>query len=199
MIMQAEDKKYYTPEEYLDFEVNSEERHEYINGEIVLITGGLPNHNKIAGNFYAALNFAFKRQPYQVFVADQRLWIPKKRIYTYPDVMVVQGELQLQEGRRDTITNPLIIAEVLSDSTRNYDKDAKFSAYRTMGSFQEYLLIEQHTMHVEQFFKTDNKRWTFAEYDDADETISLNSISFQITLADIYDKVEFEVIESSED
>ncbi|MFB2924308.1 Uma2 family endonuclease [Aerosakkonema funiforme] len=197
--MQAEDKKYYTPEEYLDFEVNSEERHEYINGEIVLITGGLPNHNKIAGNFYAALNFAFKRQPYQVFVADQRLWIPKKRIYTYPDVMVVQGELQLQEGRRDTITNPLIIAEVLSDSTRNYDKDAKFSAYRTMGSFQEYLLIEQHTMHVEQFFKTDNKRWTFAEYDDADETISLNSISFQITLADIYDKVEFEVIESSED
>ncbi|MFB2973809.1 Uma2 family endonuclease [Aerosakkonema sp. BLCC-F183] len=197
--MQAEDKKYYTPEEYLDFEVNSEERHEYIDGEIVLMTGGLPNHNQIVGNLSAALNIALKRQPYQVFVADQRLWIPKKRIHTYPDVMVVQGELVFQQGRRDTITNPLIIAEVLSDSTRNYDKDAKFSAYRTMGSFQEYLLIEQHTMHVEQFFKTDNKRWTFAEYDDADETISLNSISFQITLADIYDKVEFEVIESSED
>ncbi|MBD2180046.1 Uma2 family endonuclease [Aerosakkonema funiforme] len=199
MIVQAEDKKYYTPEEYLDFEVNSEERHEYINGEIVLMTGGMPNHNRIAGNFYAALNFALKRQPYDVFFTDQRLWIPRKRIYTYPDVMVVQGELQFQEGRRDTITNPLIIAEVLSDSTRNYDKDAKFSAYRTIPTFQEYLLIEQYSMHVEQFFKTDNKRWTFAEYDDADETISLNSISFQITLADIYDKVEFEVIESSED
>lgn len=198
MIMQAEDKKYYTPEEYLDLEVNSEERHEYIDGEIVLMTGGLPNHNQIAGNFYAALNFALKRQPYRVFVADQRLWIPKKRIYTYPDVMVVQGELVFQQGRRDTITNPLIIAEILSDSTRNYDKDAKFSAYRTMGSFQEYLLMEQHTMHVEQFFKTDNKRWTFAEYDDADETISLNSISFQITLAEIYDKVEFEVTENGE-
>ena len=198
MIMQAEDKKYYTPEEYLDFEVNSEERHEYINGEIVLMTGGTPNHNQIVGNFYAALNFAFKRQPYRIFVTDQRLWIPRKRIYTYPDVMVVQGNLQLQEGRRDTIINPLIIAEVLSDSTRNYDKDAKFSAYRTMGSFQEYLLIDQYTMHVEQFFKTDNKRWTFAEYDDADETISLNSLSFQITLADIYDKVEFESIEVSD-
>ena len=198
MIMQAEDKKYYTPEEYLDFEVNSEERHEYINGEIVLMTGGTPNHNQIVGNFYAALNFAFKRQPYRIFVTDQRLWIPRKRIYTYPDVMVVQGELQLQEGRRDTITNPLIIAEVLSDSTRNYDKDAKFSAYRTIASFQEYLLIDQYTMHVEQFFKTDNKRWTFAEYDDADETISLNSLCFQITLADIYDKVEFEVTENSE-
>lgn len=198
MIMQAEDKKYYTPEEYLDFEVNSEERHEYIDGEIVLMTGGTPNHNQIALNFSGALNFALKRQPYRVFVTDQRLWIPKKRIHTYPDVMVVQGELVFQQGRRDTITNPLIIAEILSDSTRNYDKDAKFSAYRTMGSFQEYLLMEQHTMHVEQFFKTDNKRWTFAEYDDADETISLNSISFQITLAEIYDKVEFEVAENGE-
>ncbi|HEY9874445.1 MAG TPA: Uma2 family endonuclease, partial [Candidatus Obscuribacterales bacterium] len=120
MIMQLEEKKVYTSEEYIDFEVNSEERHEYINGEIILMTGGTPNHNQIAGNFYAPLNFALKRQPYRVFVTDQRLWITRKRIYTYPDVMVVQGDLQLQEGRRDTITNPLMIAEVLSDSTRNY-------------------------------------------------------------------------------
>jgi Uma2 family endonuclease len=190
MVMQAEDKKIYTPEEYLEFEVNSENRHEFINGEIVLMTGGTPNHNQIAGNFYAALNFALKRQPYRVFVTDQRLWIPRKRIYTYPDVMVVQGELQLQEGRRDTITNPLIIAEVLSESTRSYDKDAKFAAYRTIPSFQEYLLIDQYTMHIEHYFKTERKRWIFYEYDDADEILSLNSFSFQITLADIYNKVE---------
>jgi len=197
MIMQAEDKKVYTDEEYLEFEVNSEERHEYINGEIALMTGGTPNHNKIAGNFYAALNFALKRQPYDVFFTDQRLWIPRKRIYTYPDVMVVQGELQLQEGRRDTITNPLVIAEVLSASTRSYDKDAKFTAYRTIPSFQEYLLIDQYTMHIEQYFKTEQKRWIFSEYDDANEIVSLNSLSFQITLADIYDKVEFESVEVS--
>ncbi|MBD1834505.1 Uma2 family endonuclease [Cyanobacteria bacterium FACHB-472] len=197
MIMQAEDKKVYTDEEYLDFEVNSEERHEYINGEIVLMTGGTPNHNQITGNFYAALNFALKRQPYRAFVTDQRLWIPRKRIYTYPDVMVVQGELQLQEGRRDTITNPLMIAEVLSASTRSYDKDAKFTAYRTIPSFQEYLLIDQYTMHIEQYFKTEQKRWTFTEYDDANEIVSLNSLSFQISLADIYDKIEFESVEVS--
>lgn len=82
MIMQAEEKKNYTPEEYLDLEVNSEERHEYIDGEIVLKPGGMPNHNTIGGNFCAALNFAFKRQPYDVFFANQRLWIPFKRIYT---------------------------------------------------------------------------------------------------------------------
>lgn len=198
MIMQAEEKKYYTAEEYLNFEVSSEQRHEYINGEIVLMAGGMPNHNIIAGNLYATLNFALKRQPYRAFVTDQRLWIPEKRIYTYPDIMVVQGELQLQEGQKDTITNPLFIAEVLSDSTRNYDKDAKFAAYRTIPSFQEYLLIDQYKMHVEQYFRTDRKTWIFSEYDDLNETISLNSLSSEITLADIYDKVEFEVIETSE-
>jgi Uma2 family endonuclease len=193
MIMQAEEKKVYTPDEYLDFEVDSELRHEYINGEIVPMTGGTPNHNQITGNLYAALNFALKRQPYRVFVTDQRLWIPRICIYTYPDVMIVEGELQLQEGRRDTILNPFMMAEVLSPSTRSYDKDEKFAAYRTISTFQEYLLIEQSKMHVEHYVKNEQKRWTFSEYDDAEEVVTFNSISFQITLADLYDKVEFEV------
>lgn len=192
MIVQIEKNKIYTPEEYLEFEVNSEERHEYINGEVICVTGGTPNHNQIAGNFYAELNFGLKRQPYRVFVTDQRIWIPEKRIYTYPDVMVVQGELQLQEGRKDTIINPLIIVEVLSKSTRSYDKDEKFSAYRTIPTFQEYLLIEQYTMKVEQYFKTGKNSWNFSEYYDVNETICLNSINFEITLEDIYDRVEFE-------
>jgi Uma2 family endonuclease len=102
----AEEKKYYTPEEYLKLEINSQERHEYIDGDVVLRAGGMPNHNRIIRiilNIAAALNFLLKRQPYDVFVTDQRLWIPRKRIYIYPDVMVIQGELQLQEGRRDTV------------------------------------------------------------------------------------------------
>lgn len=193
MIIQAEEKKVYTPDEYLDFEVDSELRHEYIEGEIVPMTGGTPNHNQIALNLSGSLNFALKRQPYRVFVTDQRLWIPRKRIYTYPDVMIVEGELQLQEGRRDTILNPLMMAEVLSPSTRSYDKDEKFAAYRTISTFREYLLIEQSKMHVEHYVKNEQKRWTFSEYDDAEEVVSFNSISFQITLADLYDKVEFEV------
>ncbi|QLE56357.1 Uma2 family endonuclease [Nostoc sp. TCL26-01] len=191
MIAQVDESKYYTSEEYLELEVNSQERHEYIDGEIIVMTGGTPNHNKIALNLSAALNFAMKRQPYQVFVTDQRLWIPAKGIYTYPDVMVVDGEPQLQTGRKDTITNPLIIAEVLSNSTKSYDKDDKFAAYRTLANFQEYILIDQYKMHIEQYFKTDNKRWIFVEYDDLDETISLNSITFTMAIADIYDKVNF--------
>ncbi|KYC44210.1 hypothetical protein WA1_01180 [Scytonema hofmannii PCC 7110] len=189
---QVDEIKYYTSEEYLELEVNSQERHEYIDGEIIVMTGGTPNHNKIALNLSAALNFALRRQPYQVFVTDQRLWIPEKGIYTYPDVMVVDGELQLQEGRKDTITNPLIISEVLSNSTKSYDRDDKFAAYRTIPTFQEYILIDQYKVHIEQYFKTDKKRWTFVEYDDLNETISLNYINFEIALADIYDKVNFE-------
>jgi Uma2 family endonuclease len=177
MIAQVDETKYYTSEEYLQLEVNSQERHEYIDGEIVVMTGGTPNHNKITGNFYAALHFGFKRQPYQVFITDQRLWIPEKSIYTYPDVMVVEGELQLQEGRKDTITNPLIIVEVLSNSTKSYDKDDKFAAYRTIANLQEYILIDQYKVHIEQYFKTDKKRWTFTEYDDLNEIIVLNAIN----------------------
>lgn len=191
MIAQTQEQHYYTPEEYLEFETNSQERHEYINGEVILMTGGLPNHNRIAGNFYAALNFALKGKPYDVFVTDQRLWIPKKQIYTYPDVMVVQGELQLQEGRRDTITNPLIIAEVLSQSTKAYDQDEKFKAYRTIPTFVEYILIDQYSMHVEQYFQTEPQKWIFCEYDGGDACLSLNSISFAISLVEIYDKVNF--------
>jgi Uma2 family endonuclease len=189
------EQRYYSPEEYLELEVNSEERHEYIDGQIIPMTGGTPNHNQITGNFYAALNFALKRQPYRVFVTDQRLWIPSKRIHTYPDIVVVATPLQLQEGRKDTITNPLMIVEVLSKSTQSYDRAEKFAAYRTIASFQEYLLIDQYTMHVEQYTKTDNNKWIFSEYENIDMTISLASIPFQIILEDIYDKVDFEADE----
>ncbi len=185
------EQRSYTLQEYLEIEVKSQERNEYIDGQIIQMTGGTPNHNRIAGNFYAALNFSLKRQPYEVFFADQKLWIPQKRINTYPDVMVVAGELEFLEGRRDTITNPLMIAEVLSKSTKNYDRDEKFAAYRTIPNFREYLLIEQYTMHVEQYSKTDNNRWIFSEYEDSEQIISLESIAFEISLIDIYDKVNF--------
>jgi len=190
--MQAQE--YYSPAEYLALEVVSENRNEYIDGQIIPMTGGTPNHNLIAGNFYAALNFALKRQPYRVFVTDQRLWIPQKRIHTYPDVMVVAGSLEFSEGRRDTLTNPLIIVEVLSKSTRSYDIDEKFAAYRTIPSFQEYVLIDQYKIHVEQYFKTEDKKWIFCEYDDENSLLALASVQFQISLLDIYDKVDFNAL-----
>jgi Uma2 family endonuclease len=189
----------YTPQEYLELEINSHERHEYINGEIISMTGGTPNHNKIALNFASILNFACKRKPLQVFINDQRLWIPNLQIYTYPDIILVQGTLQFQEGRKDTITNPLMITEVLSKSTRTYDKDQKFVAYKTLPSFSEYILIDQYTPHVEQYSKTEDGKWLFCEYDGINANFSLTSIALTIELIDLYDKVEFTNSEIADD
>jgi Uma2 family endonuclease len=191
----AQETRYYSPQEYLELEVNSEIRHEYINGLIIPMTGGTPNHNQLAGNFYAMLNFALKRQPYQVFVTDQRLWIPSRKIHTYPDIMVVKNPLEYEEGRTDTLVNPVMIAEVLSKSTKGYDRDEKFAAYRTIPSLQEYILIDQYTMHIEQYFKTDNNQWIFSEFTDGNINLNLASISCQMTLSDIYDKVDFNIQE----
>ncbi|MGK7922920.1 MAG: Uma2 family endonuclease [Trichodesmium sp.] len=193
MVTQIQTEKSYSLEEYLSLEVESEEKHEYINGEIISMTGGTPNHNKIALNFSAALNFALKRQPYDVFITDQRLWIPTEKIYTYPDVMVIEGELQFQEGRQDTLTNPIIIAEVLSTSTEGFDRGKKFSAYRTIPTFKEYILIDQYTMQVEQFTKTESGQWLLSEHRGEDSKLSLKCIDFEITLADLYDKVNFDL------
>ena len=191
MVTQVETKKNYSLLEYFEFEINALERHEYINGEIISMAGGTPNHNRIIGNLYATLNFAYKNQPYEVFFADQRLWIPERRVVTYPDVMVVSGELQLQEGRKDTIINPLMITEVLSASTCSYDKDEKFADYRTIPDFQEYVLIDQYSYHIECYYKTTQGNWVFSEYQNLIDIIDFYSFSLQISLADIYDKVIF--------
>lgn len=112
------------------------------------MTGGTPNHNEIASNLVALLKATLKQKPYRVFILDQRLWIPGANLYTYPDVMVVPKPLTLQPGRKDTVMNPSLIAAVLSPSTPNYDpcgickaaRSEKFVAYRTIPTFQEYLL-----------------------------------------------------------
>ena len=173
--------------------MESEVRNEYRNGEIVPMAGGLPNHNRVTLNVASVLNFAFKGKPYEVFAMDQRLWIPKKRIHTYPDVMVIQGQLELQTGRKDTVMNPLLIVEVLSKSTADYDREKKFRAYRSIPSFQEYVLIDQYSQHIDQYVKVGEKKWNLQEYDETDSVVKLVTIDLEITIADIYDKVEFAI------
>ena len=190
--MEAKQQYYYSPEEYLELETAAEYKSEYYNGQIFPMAGGTPNHNRIALNLSTALNFALKGQNYDVFINDMRLWIPQKRLYTYPDVMVVSGQLEFAEGRRDTITNPWMIAEVLSESTANYDRGEKFKLYRTISSLKEYIIISQSDKQVEQFSKTIDNKWILSEYDEENAVLALTCIQFQISLLDIYDKVDFE-------
>lgn len=184
--------KTYSPEEYLELEEKAEQRNEYFDGQIIPMAGGKANHNKIALNLSSTLNFALKGTSYDVFMSDLRLWIPDYRLYTYPDVMVVKTSLMFAENRQDTITNPLAIAEILSDSTEKYDRGDKFRMYRTIPSLREYLLISQTTMQVERFTKNDSQQWVLSEYAGKDSKISFDSFEFEISLADLYDRVEFE-------
>ncbi len=190
---QALEQRTYTREEYLEFEVASEERHEYINGDIRLVTGGTANHNDIAGNLYIQIKLALKGKPYRTFHTDQRLWIPDRNLYTYPDVMVVERPLQLQTGRTDTVLNPCFIAEVLSKSTQDYDHGEKFSTYRIIDSFREYLLIDQYSIHIEHFVKTAANQWLLSEYDDPNFTLSLNTFEAQIEINALYENIDINV------
>ena len=188
---QGIEQKTYTPAEYLELEILSEERHEYINEEIRLMTGGTPNHNDLAGNLYILLKLALRQSPYRTFYVDQRLWLPERNLYTYPDVMVLEQPIQLQEKRTDTVMNPCLIAEVLSKSTKDYDRSEKFIAYRTIETFQEYLLIDQYQIHVEHYVKTAVNQWLLSEYTDPQVTLSLNSVDLKLKIADLYENIEF--------
>jgi Uma2 family endonuclease len=191
MVVTVSDPKAYTAEEYLALEVESATRSEYRSGEIVPMTGGTPSHNKIISALNALLWFGLRKKPYSIFMTDQRLWIPDRNLYTYPDAMVIANPLQLQAGRKDTITNPLLIAEVLSDSTQGYDRGDKFAAYRTIPTFQEYLLIDQTQPHVEHYIKQSSNQWLFTEHNGMESKISLVSVAVEIAAAELYENLEF--------
>ena len=149
--MNQSTKKKWTPEEYFEFELTSETRHEYFQGEIYAMTGGSPKHSLIAGNAYASLHGQLRKQPCRVYTSDLRLSISAVSLYTYPDIMVICGELEYAFTRRDTVTNPVLILEVLSPSTESYDRGKKFQHYRTLDSSQEYIVISQDAAHIERF------------------------------------------------
>ncbi|MEG3861240.1 Uma2 family endonuclease [Microcoleus sp. herbarium12] len=187
------EKRYYTPEEYLALDEAAEYKSEYLDGEILPMTGGTANHNKIALNFCRIFPLTVSGQNYEIFINDLRLWIPRYRLYTYPDVMVIQGEPVYQANNTTTVTNPLLIVEVLSKSTKDYDRGEKFLYYRSIPELREYILIDQYKYHVEQLTKTANDKWLFTEYESEDSVLAMESVEFQISLTDIYDRINFEV------
>ncbi len=183
--------KTFTPDEYLDLEVEANCRHEYRQGRIIEITGGTPTHNELVRSMTVLLSLGLRGKPLQVFVTDQRLWIPDRQVHTYPDVMVVPKPIALQEGRRDTVTQPIFIAEVLSKSTKNYDRGEKFAEYRRISTFQEYLLIEQTSPYIEHYVKQAANQWLLSEYSQPEDRLFLSSLSMELSLAEIYEDVEF--------
>lgn len=181
-----------TPEEYLALEEVAEEKNEYLDGEIITMTGASSNHNRIVVEFLISLGAALRGTNYEVFAGDLRVWIPEYNAYTYPDVMVVEGELIYHKNRKDTITNPSIICEVLSRSTANRDRTEKFKIYRSIPELKEYILIDQYKFLVEHYVKQESSKWLINYYESEDAKLSLETVDFEITLKDIYARVNFD-------
>ena len=185
-------KRSYTPEEYLELEETAEYKSEYRDGEIVPMTGGTTNHNEIALNFCTYFKFNMKGQNYKIYMGDVKLWIPRYRIYTYPDVMVIQGAPVYEGKGTTTVTNPVMILEVLSKSTKNYDKTDKFRFLRSIPDLKEYVLVDQYEYHIEQFAKNSEGQWVLTEYESEEDVLCFKSMQFDISFKDIYEGVNFE-------
>lgn len=181
----------YTFDEYLAMEELDTEKHEYKNGEIVSMTGGTTEHNKIALNFAANLKISLKKQNYIIFIGDVKLWIPTYSEATYPDIMLIEGEPNYYGTSKTVITNPSLIVEVLSKSTQNYDQGEKFYYYRSIPEFKEYILISQYQCYVMQFNKTNQNKWVLSEYRNDNSALSLQAVKFNISFEDIYENVNF--------
>jgi len=191
MLVQSK-QKIYTLDEYRELEETAEFRNEYRDGEIVQMSGGTINHSQIIGNIYAFLKSALRGKNARPFMSDLRLWIPRYRRGTYPDVMVIEGEPVFTEGRSDEILNPIMIVEVLSKSTKDFDREDKFRFYRSIPEFREYVLVNQSEFLVAQYIKTESNEWLFREYEGESAIVSFASVEVQMSMSDIYELVVFE-------
>jgi Uma2 family endonuclease len=177
-----------TPDEYLAMERSSLEKHEYCDGEVFAMAGASKEHNLIVGNVVTALNNALRRRPCEVYPSDMRVKIPATGLYTYPDASVACHRPAFEDDTADTLLNPQVIVEVLSDSTEDYDRGTKFKNYRTIPSFVDYVLVSQAEVLVEHHVRQPDGSWLMREHR-AGGRVELVSIGCGIDVDDLYLKV----------
>ncbi|MDW8269982.1 MAG: Uma2 family endonuclease [Anaerolineae bacterium] len=178
-------------EDYFRHEESADYRSEYRDGEIVAMAGATANHNRIVLNIAAALNRQKGSKRCEAFATDLRLFVKRHRFYTYPDVMVICGRLQFAPGRMDTVTNPVLIVEVLSPSTEAYDRGRKFEFYRSLESLQEYVLVDQDRFLVEHYRRREDGTWLLTTCERPDDILHLPALGVDLPLTVIYERVEW--------
>jgi Uma2 family endonuclease len=181
-----------TPEEYLEIERRAERKSEYFHGEMFAMAGASYAHVVIVGNLSHELKLRLKAGPCGVYSSDLRLRVAPNGLYTYPDVMVICGGPQFADDRKDTVVNPVLIVEVLSESTEAYDRGKKFEQYRALPSLREYLLVAQDAPRIEQYTRQPDDRWLLSETSGGDTSIQLASVDCVLPLAGIYDQIEWQ-------
>lgn len=190
--MSSQIVSFITPEEYLKRERESEYKSEYLNGEIFAMTGASRKHNLITTNLSSSLNQQLKQKPCEVYSVDMRVKMIASGLYTYPDVIVVCGEPKFEDAYVDTLLNPTVLIEVLSQSTERYDRMAKTSYYRTVDSLSEHLLVGQDEIRLEQYVRQPNGEWLGFDYRSLESVVTLQSIGCSLALKDVYDKVQID-------
>ena len=181
--------RYYTPQEYLRLEKQAVTRSEYHQGQIVAMAGATVTHNRINVNLTVELVNLLRDKPCDVFANDLRVQLPRENRYVYPDLVIVCGEPEFDEDDPDTLINPQVIIEVLSNSTANYDRGDKFHAYWTLDSFAEYVLVDQYKMRVEYFRRVNEKLWELRVLTKPDDLLELKSLDVVLPLSSIYRRV----------
>lgn len=188
--MASHPKAYFTPEEYLALERAAPHRSEYIGGEIYAMAGASEAHNLIALNAIASLR-AQTRGRCRAYLSEMRVRVPATRLYTYPDGILVCGQCLFDDALRDTLLNPTLLIEVLSDSTERYERGQKFAHYRQLASLQEYLLIAQDEARIERFLRQPSGEWLLTIVEGVEASLHLPSVACTLALAEVYEEVDF--------
>jgi Uma2 family endonuclease len=196
--MSAQPETFYTPEEYLELEREAEIRSEYLDGQIFAMSGASEAHIIITDNLSAELRIRLRGSSCRSYSSQMKVLINATGLYTYPDIVVVCGERQFVDDRRDIITNPTVLIEVLSPSTELYDRTKKFAHYRQLESLTDYVLVAQDRPYVDHFIRQSNQEWLLRVSDGMEGTISIPSIGCTLALADVYKDVEFAAEEAEE-
>jgi Uma2 family endonuclease len=191
--MSSERKTHLSPEEYLALERKAEVRSEYLDGDMVAMSGGSREHNLIVINLAGEFRIQLKTRPCETYPSDMRVKISATGLYTYPDVVVVCGEPEFEDESVDTLINPTLIAEVLSDSTEAYDRGAKFGHYRKIDSLMEYLLVSQTEPRIEQYVRQATGPWLRSEIRGLKSRLDLPSIQCAVDMAEIYERIVFPI------
>ena len=192
--MSSQIKPHYTPQEYLTLERGSQQKNEYLNGDIFAMGGASERHNIIVGNVLASIHGQLRGRPCKVYSSDMRVKIDATGLYTYPDVVALCGEAQFDDEQQDTLLNPGVIIEVLSRSTEGYDRGEKFAHYRRVDTLKEYVLISQERRRVEWYVRQPDNQWLMSEAYQIQESLLLPSIICTLLITDIYDRIEFEAV-----
>ena len=181
-----------TAEEYLQLERAAEFKSEYVNGHVYAMAGAKVGHNRAARNILRHLGNQLADRPCEVFGSDMKVRIDKANVFRYPDVTGLCGPILFHDKEQDAYCNPSVIVEVLSRSTERLDRGEKFMLYRLLDSFVEYVLVSQDRVEVEVWVRNTEGRWITTIYDEITDSFALRSIGCTLTLAEIYEKVEFE-------